>query len=330
LRALVTGAAGFIGANLAKKLIANGDEVVSILHDDISLTPAHVLGVYDKITWCRGDIKDINGEALIKRILSDYDVRMVYHCAALPIVKMGQRASRPIFEVNTMGTLSVLEALRDVNASAGTKLPEVGLVMLSTDKVYGTMMYGRPYKEEDPLNGLAPYEASKACADLIARTYHAMGFVKKLVVFRPCNQFGPGDFLNYRMIPNVIRNCVRGERPIMFRGMDYTREFGYIDDLTDAFLFARDNMATMAGQAYNIGSGAQLDQNIVITEILKHFPGIEPVMKDPEPYVQIPYQLLDTSKANMLGVKSKWSFAEGISATVKWWKEHPEIWWKHC
>jgi len=336
MKALVTGASGFLGAHLAETLIKKGDEVVSVLHDNLPRTPADILGVRNKVTWCVGDIRD---SALVKRVLSDYDIQMVYHCAALPIVKMGQRAVEPILSVNTFGTISILEAIRDMNLAIRVEELKksraedrrddgIGFVMLSTDKVYGPMLYNRPYLETDPLEALAPYETSKACADLIARMYHAMDFIKNVVVFRPSNQFGPGDFLNYRIIPNVIKSCLLGKRPILFNGMTYTREFTYCEDLMSAFMLARDNLKTMTGNAYNIGSGEQLDQNGVINEILKHFPGIEPELREPEAYSrkEIPYQVLDSSKIQKLGWKSQWSFAQGIDTTVKWWREHPEVW----
>lgn len=333
MKALVTGASGFLGAHLAGTLLDVGDDVISIQHDRLPLTPADVLGIYDEVTWCDGDIRDT---ALIKRILSDYDVRIVYHCAALPIVKMGQRSCEAILDVNTVGTIKILEAIRDLNSAVRIEELKknqdnddgIGFVMLSTDKVYGPMLYNRPYLETDPLEALAPYETSKACADLIARMYYAMDFIKNVIVFRPSNQFGPGDFLNYRIIPNVIKNCLLGKRPILFNGMTYTREFTYCEDLMQAFLLARNNLKSMSGQAYNVGSGEQRDQNGVINEILKHFTGVEPELREPEAYSrkEIPYQVLDSSKIRKLGWTPKFSFERGIAETVEWWRENEDIW----
>jgi len=318
MRTLVTGASGFIGAHMAKKLLAEGHSVVSILHDFNPKNTASLLGIYDQITWCIGDIRD---EQLLKRILGDYNIDMVYHFAALPIVEMGMRSCRPMFEVNFMGTLSILEALREATISK----QDVGLVYIATDKVYGPMMYGRPYKEEDPLFANAPYELSKACADMTVRMYHNMEYVKNVVVLRPSNQYGPAD-LNPRIIPNTIRRCLNGLGPVIYDGVTYTREFTYVEDTIEAALMLSQRFPGVSGQAFNIGTGEQKDQKQVIVEILKYFPDMLPDLQPPKAYTrkEIPYQVLDNSKILSLGWKPKTSFEQGIAETVEWWKQFNE------
>src|SRR2546425_2505704 len=223
MRTLVTGASGFIGAHMARRLLSEGHEVVSILHDLTPSSTARLLDIYDRVTWCIGDIRD---EQLVKRILGDYNIDMVFHFAALPIVEMGMRSCRPMFEINFMGTLSILEAMRE-----GRK--DTGLLYIATDKVYGPMQYGRPYEEHDALFANAPYELSKACADMTVRMYHSMEYLKNVVVVRPSNQYGVAD-LNPRIIPNTIRRCLKGESPIIYDGVTYTREFTYVSDTVEA------------------------------------------------------------------------------------------------
>src|SRR6266487_6275636 len=130
MRALVTGASGFIGAHMALRLLDSGAEVISISHDRVPVSTARLLDIQDRVTWCDGDIRD---EQLIKRILGDYNIDQIYHFAALPIVEMGMRSCRPMFEVNFMGTLSILEAMREATVSG----KDVGLMYVSTDKFYG-------------------------------------------------------------------------------------------------------------------------------------------------------------------------------------------------
>ncbi len=119
---------------MAKKLLDEGHEVISILHDLTPSSTARLLNIYNSVTWCIGDIRD---EQLVKRILGDYNIDMVYHFAALPIVEMGMRSCRPMFEVNFMGTLSILEALREATISK----QDVGLLYVATDKVYGMISH---------------------------------------------------------------------------------------------------------------------------------------------------------------------------------------------
>ena len=315
MMAFVTGANGFIGANVAKALLDRGDEVVSVCHDLHPVTTAKLLGVEDKITWVNGDVQD---ETLMKRIMGDYSVKTVYHFAALPIVKMGAATCRPIFEVNFGGTLSICEAIREQNANGG----DVGLFYVATDKVYGPVNWGRKYLEDDPLNANAPYETSKACADLTVRMYHSMKWISRLAVVRPSNEYGPGD-LNSRIIPNSIRCCLRGESPVIFDGMTYVREFTYVKDLASATLLIGDNLDKANGEAFNVGSGELRNQEQTIAEILRHFPNSRSVFAKPPAWSrqEIPYQLLDSSKVHeRFGWNPLWNFEDGIRDTVEWWK----------
>lgn len=328
MKVLVTGASGAVGSNLAKALLERGDEVVSIRHDERPIDCAKLLGVDSEITWARGDITD---ESLVKRVLADYEISMVYHLAALPIVKMGTRTTRPIFETNLMGTLSVLEAIKEATAAKF----DVGLVYLATDKVYGETDWGRAYKETDPLNAMAPYETSKACADMTCRMFHKMSFIKKLVVIRPSNMYGPGDF-NSRIIPNTIKRCLRGSNPILFKDLVYVREFTYFKDAVRAFIELGDSLMKptfptgwVNGETFNVGSGQSRTQEQVVTEILRQFPNLKPELTEPEPHfrIEIPYQTLDHTKlAHTIGWEPWVSFETGIKVTIEWWRLHPELW----
>ncbi len=324
MRTLVTGASGFVGGWMAKRLLDEGHQVVSILHDLNPTSTAKLLDIYDKISWCIGDIRD---EQLVKRILGDYDIENVYHFAALPIVEMGMRSCRPMFEVNFMGTLSILEALRETTISKS----DVGLFYISTDKFYGPMMYGRAYREEDPSFANAPYELSKACSDMTVRMYKNMEYLKNVVVLRPSNQYGPAD-LNPRIIPNTVRRCLNGQSPIINAvdgvPLTYTREFSYVEDTCEAIMLLTRKLPEISGQAFNIGTGEQRDQVQVVNEVLKHFPGMISIQAIPKAYTrrEIPYQILNNEKILSLGWKPKVSFEDGIRRTVEWWKKNPEVW----
>jgi nucleoside-diphosphate-sugar epimerase len=183
----------------------------------------------------------------------------------------------------------------------------------------------RPYREEDPSFANAPYELSKACADMTVRMYYNMDFVKKVIVVRPCNQYGPAD-LNPRIIPNTIRRCLKGYGPVIYDGVTYTREFIYVEDTVDAMMFLTEK--GKSGEAYNLGTGEQRDQKGVVKEILKYFPAMLPDLQPPKPYTrkEIPYQILDSTKLRSLGWSPKTSFSEGIMRTVAWWEGHKELW----
>lgn len=137
----------------------------------------------------------------MKRVASDYEVDVIFHLAALPIVRVGNISPVPIWEVNIKGTWNVMEAAKECGAA---------VFYLSTDKVYGH--HGNePYREDFALNGMNIYECSKACADSIVRSYHYVYGVR-VVVARCCNVFGPAD-TNSRLIPNSIRRCLQNKPP---------------------------------------------------------------------------------------------------------------------
>ncbi len=319
MRILVTGATGAMGASLAQKLLENGNEVVSIAHDEKPDDASRLFGISKDMSWARGDIVNEN---FVKRVIADYEVELVYHLAALPIVRMGTRTTRPMFEVNTLGTLSICEALKEQTASGY----DIGLVYCSTDKVYGETDWGRPYRETDPLHALAPYETSKACADLMVQMFQKMEHIHKVGIVRPSNTYGPGD-TNSRIIPNTIRRCLDGKNPLEFKGIAYIREYTYMEDFVDSITAVGDMIMRNKGcWIYNTGSGFNANQETVLTEILRHFPvsGLKIEYVEPPAYtrIEIPYQTLDSSKVEKeLGWKAKTPFDKGISKTVDWWRQ---------
>jgi CDP-glucose 4,6-dehydratase len=319
MRILVTGATGAMGAALAKRLLMEGNEVTSISHDDRPSDASLAFGVREKINWAHGDIVNEN---FVKRVIADYEIEMVYHLAALPIVRMGTRNTRPLFEVNTLGTLSVLEALKEQTASGY----DISMILCSTDKVYGETEWGRPYRETDPLNALAPYETTKAIADITTQMFQKMDYVKKVGIVRPSNTYGPGD-VNSRIIPNTIKRCMAGENPLLYKGIPYIREYTYIDDFVDGITTVGNFVHTTnkGCYIYNLGSGFNADQETVLKEILRHFPvaglKIEEITPPDYTRIEIPYQTLDSSKAfRELGWKTKTTFERGMARTVDWWK----------
>jgi CDP-glucose 4,6-dehydratase len=322
MRILVTGASGAIGSWLAKKLLDQGHEVVSILHDSRPFTPARLLKIHDRISWARGDILNAN---FVKRVVADYGVDTIYHLAALPLVQVSTRSAVPVIETNVMGTLNILEAIKENHWSGKT----ISMVMLSSDKSYGS--HGdKPYTEDLPLGGVSIYDVSKACADLICQTYAISGLVPKLVIARPCNVVIPGDINNLgRVLPRTVIPALSGDRPILYK-TDYLREFIWIEDVVDALVTLGESLdrdPSLHGQAFNIGSGCQVTLEGAVHEVLKHFPGIVPIWTTPPKLsrVEIPFQKLDTTKMERATKwKAKHNFHESVEMFIDWWVDHWE------
>ena len=313
---LITGASGGVGAYLAKYLLSQNQEIVSIEHDNRPYDTAKLIGVKDRIIWVRGSITD---PMLMKRILSDYNVKQVYHLAALPIVQASVGACAATYDVNLMGTIHLLDAIREMRGVGR----DIALLYVSSDKVYGNAGQ-RPYTEDMPLNSLGVYESSKAAADRAVQTYLACGFISHAVVVRPSNFIIPADINFARVLPRLIIPCMRGDKPILYK-TQHLREYTYIEDgvIGMAQLL---NLATPKHTVYNMGSGYQRSMAETVNAVLRHFPGIgEPAwIETPNlsRQCEIPYQRLDSSRllTELTGWLPTTSFEEGVEKVVTWWR----------
>jgi CDP-glucose 4,6-dehydratase len=311
---LVTGATGFIGSHLAKRLLGHGHTVVTIAHDTYPpmSRPIDFLGINDKIVYAHGSITDLE---LLKRVVSDYEIEQIYHMAVFGLVKRANISPIPVWRTNIEGTWNVMEAARDCDAA---------VLYMSTDKVYGD--YGNtPYREDFALRGVNVYDCSKACGEMIARSYHFVYGVKTLII-RMCNAYGPAD-LDSRLVPNTLRSCLAGKNPVVYDGITYLREWIFVNDTVEALTLAMNNIKRTDGESYNIGTGYRATQADVVAEILKYFPHLKPEITPPLPYMkkEIPNNLVSSEKFRKTFVWSpKTDFATGIKLTAKWWIDNSE------
>ena len=157
-RVMVTGATGLLGSWMTRELIAQGAEVTCLVRDWVPRSLLVTSGDYDKVQVVRGELED---HATVLRGLNEYEIDTVFHLGAQTIVGTATRSAMSTFEANIRGTWSLLEACR------ANKLVK-RVVIASSDKAYGEHAE-LPYTEELPLQGTFPYDASKACTELIAR-----------------------------------------------------------------------------------------------------------------------------------------------------------------
>jgi len=170
---LVTGCTGFLGSWLSIALVEAGATVVGLIRDEVPFSHLRRSGYQNRIVVVRGDVTDYE---LVERALNEYEIDTVFHLAAQTIVPIANRSPISTFETNIKGTWTVLEAAR--------RSPTITRVVLaSSDKAYG-VHEKLPYTEDAPLLGCYPYDASKACAELVARTY-AVTYGLPIAVTRP-------------------------------------------------------------------------------------------------------------------------------------------------
>jgi CDP-glucose 4,6-dehydratase len=309
----VTGGSGLLGSWLVRRLVDLGADVVCLLRDWVPQSELIRGGLLDRVRVVRGDVRD---QPLLERALGEYEISAVLHLAAQTIVGVANRNPLATFESNVGGTWAVLEACR--------RTPTVrSIVVASSDKAYGD--HGRTaYDEETPLAGRHPYDASKACADLIARSY-ASTFGLPVAVTRCGNLYGGGDLNWNRLIPGTIRSVLRNERPVIRSDGTLVRDYFYVEDGVDAYLLLAERLGGdpgLGGEAFNFSD----ERRISVLELTRTILGrmdstLEPVVLS-EARHEIPHQSLLAGKARQrLGWAPAFTLEQGLDRTIGWYRE---------
>ncbi len=308
----VTGGNGFLGSWLVADLVKKGANVTCLIRDKIADSNLQKLGLMDKVNIVSGIIEDYR---TVERALNEFEIEVVFHIAAQAIVGIANKSPMSTFETNIKGTWNVLEACRQVGVKR--------TVVASSDKAYGAHDK-LPYKEDFALNGLAPYEASKSCTDLLARTY-AKTYGLAIAVTRCGNIYGGGDINWSRIIPGTIKSVLNDERPIIRSDGTPVRDYIYVLDAVSAYVTLAEQLdrKEVIGQAFNFGT----ETPISVIELTKKI--ISAAGKKLEPQVlshaknELQAQYLDWAKAKtILGWTPKHKLDDGLKETIKWYKDH--------
>ena len=316
--ALVTGGRGFVGAWICKHLLDRGAQVVSLdrRRRDGRRSTLELLGIEDEVAEVEGDIL---GADLVRRVLAEYEVDTVFHLAAQTLVGRAAASPAATFETNVRGTWTVLEACRE----AGTER----VVVASSDKAYGAHEE-LPYREDFALRPAAPYEASKAAADLLARSYWP-SYGLPVAVTRFANVYGGGDTNFSRLIPEAASAAVDGRPPVLRSDGSPQRDFLYVEDAAAAYLAIADGLGRdgVRGEAFNAGGGRPYAVGEVVAMIARLAgTGVEPsILGTGNPEGEIDRQYVDPTKIReVLGWEPSVHLVDGLRRTVEWYREHPE------
>jgi len=308
-RVLVTGYEGFLGSNLAKALIGSGAEVIGI--DKVKNRPGSVLeGIRDEIVNIKGNISDIG---LITSVINKYRPQIIFHLAAEAIVGKANKDPVRTFKSNIEGTWNILEASR------GKKFIEA-IVAASSDKAYGSHKI-LPYREYAALKGDHPYDVSKSCADLICYTYWNT-YKVPVCVTRCGNIYGQGDFNYSRVVPDAIRCAFRNKQFKIRSDGKFTRDYVYVEDIVNGYIMLAEKMKKLKlyGEAFNFSDENPITVINFVEKIYKLI-GKRPNYKIlNQAKYEIRHQYLCSTKARkILDWKPKYTLAEGLSKTIKWY-----------
>ena len=313
---LVTGGTGLVGGWLVSRLLEAGAEVVCLVRDWVPQSELTRGGWTSRVRIVRGDVCD---QALLERMLGEYEVDTVFHLAAQAIVGVANRNPVSTFESNIRGTWALLEACR--------RSPQVKqIVTASSDKAYGDHQQ-LPYEENAPLEGRHPYDVSKSCADLIARSY-AETYDLPVAITRCGNFYGGGDLNWNRIVPGTIRAILRRLRPIIRSDGLFIRDYFYVEDGAAAYMLLAEQLARrpeLRGEAFNFSNELQITVLDLVQEIARQ------MGMDAAPQVlgearhEIRHQYLSAAKARrLLSWQPLFSLENGLQQTIAWYKQFLE------
>jgi CDP-glucose 4,6-dehydratase len=303
-RFAITGATGLLGSNLVNRLLTMNHEVNVLIKDENSKSILNT-----NVTKIYGDISDKHDiEFFIQRANPTHFIHLAAQTQAYDSLKYPY----PTFYSNVVGTLNILESLREYgNCKA--------IVVASSDKAYGELI-GEKYKENHPLNGIYPYDASKSATDIIANSYRK-SYNLPIVVTRACNIYGIGDYNRQRLIPGIVYAHLKNLEFVIRNGGKDFREYVYVEDVVDAYLklldYAEKNNSI---GAFNISSEdgyTTLDLfNLIQEEIgasIKH-----KIIS--EPSLEIVKQLMDSSLLKQeTGWTPKYNMKNNIGEITRWY-----------
>lgn len=307
MRLLITGGAGFIGCNFVRYMLdSHSDYKITVLD---KLTYAgwleNLQDVIGRIRFIQGDICN---EKDVEEAMKDCDATVNF--AAETHVDRSIADAGAFVRTNVLGTHTLLDAAR--------RYGQDRFVHIGTDEVYGSIKSGS-FSEDAPLNPSSPYSASKAGADLLARSYFTT-YGLPVLITRSSNNFGPYQYPE-KLIPFFILRALQGKRlPVYGSGLN-VRDWLYVKDNCAAIDLVLHKGAK--GEIYNIGGGSELANLDITKKILSHLSKSEDIIEHVEDRLGHDFRYsIDSSKIRMLGWKPSLNFDNALSYTIDWYLEN--------
>jgi dTDP-glucose 4,6-dehydratase len=316
MRLLVTGGAGFIGANFVHSTLrGHPDDAVTVL--DAFTYAGHrasLAGAEDDIRVIEGDITDVE---LVSKLVAESDA--VVHFAAETHVDNALAEPEPFLRTNVVGTYTILEAVRH---------HRVRLHHVSTDEVYGDLELGsvERFAETTPYNPSSPYSATKAAADVLVRAW-VRSYGVRATISNCSNNYGPYQHVE-KFIPRQITNVLTGRRSKLYGAGANVRDWIHVDDHNSAV--RRILEQGRVGQTYLIGAQGERD-NLTVLRTLLQMMG-----RDPDDFDYVPdragHDLRYAIDPSLLYDELHWApkhtdFDEGLRSTIDWYQAN-EWWWR--
>jgi dTDP-glucose 4,6-dehydratase len=313
---LVTGGAGFIGANFVHYTLNNHPDYEVTVIDKLTYAgnPDNLKEILDKITFVTGDICD---KELMDKLVGETDI--VVHFAAESHNDNSLRDPWPFIHTNLVGTATILEAVRKHDKR---------LHHISTDEVYGDLALDDPNKftEKTQYNPSSPYSSTKAGSDLLVKAW-VRSFGVKATLSNCSNNYGPYQHIE-KFIPRQITNVLSGIRPKLYGTGEQVRDWIHVDDHNSAVHTILEK--GKIGELYLIGANGEENNKYIVETILELMGQTKDAYDhvNDRPGHDQRYAIDSTKLRTELGWEPKYTnLREGLQATVDWYRQH-EAWWK--
>ena len=317
---LITGHTGFKGSWLSLWLKNLGAEVMGVSLD-IPTQPSHFkLANLDK--KIKNKFIDITHLKKLKKVFLTFKPDYVFHLAAQSLVKKSYKKPELTFYTNAIGTLNVMECLRDLKNNCIA-------VIITSDKSYKNLEIKRGYREEDILGGIDPYSASKASAELIIQTYFKSYLINKknirIGVARAGNVIGGGDWSENRLIPDCMKSWSKNKK-VIIRNPNATRPWQHVLDALYGYIILSLNLKKnkkLNGHAFNFGPPLNNDYRVIdVLKLVKKLwdKAFWKIIKNKKEY-ESNLLKLNSSKAKLiLKWKCNLSFKESVQFATEWYR----------
>ncbi len=301
---LITGGAGFIGSNLTRRLLKMGYSINLIVKKNTDLW--RLKDIVSKIRIHKVDLLD---SLKLSQTVSKIKPEIIIHLATYSNYR-DQRAIKQMIDLNIQGTFNLLLASKDINYDI--------FINTGSSSEYG--LKSKPMKENDLLEPVSFYAATKASATLLCQVF-AKEFKKPIVTFRPFSVYGPYEEKS-RFMPTIVKALIKGKSINLTPGKQ-RRDFIYIDDVVDIYIKAMRTRKNLAGQILNIGTGKQYSNDETVKILFKAVGQKVSVKKGafPKRLWDTPYWVADISKTTkLLKWKPRFGLKEGLRKTYFWAK----------
>lgn len=319
-KVLITGHTGFKGSWLAFWLRSLGAEVCGYaLEPDTHPNLFECLQLENQIRSVFGDIRDLPS---FEKVANDFQPEIIFHLAAQSLVRRSYRVPVDTYSTNVIGTVNLLEAVRSLESARA-------VIVVTTDKVYENTESDIAYRETERLGGFDPYSSSKACAELVTAAYRNSFFRESptlIATARAGNVIGGGDWSEDRLMPDVFRSLIFGEK-LPIRNPDSVRPWQHVLDPLNGYLKLAERLFDgdeSCAEAWNFGPAEEESKAVawILEEIKRVWDGpISWEIHNADKLHEARLLKLNSAKAqSRLDWSPKLGLGQAVNLTVDWYR----------